>query len=609
MPSPSLLSCQQISKTFGLTELFRDLSFTLHEEERVGLVGPNGVGKSTLLKILAGQEVPDDGEVVRRKGLKLAYVPQRAEFPAGRRALQIVEEALAVDPELDETERTTRARTALTRTGFRDPEVSVDTLSGGWRARLAIARAVASAPDLLLLDEPTNHLDLESILWLEDWLGRQVSSYMVISHDRFFLQNVTNRMIEVDKAYPDGFLSVAGSYADLLEAREATLTRLAAEEESLANHVRREVEWLRRGPKARTTKSKSRIDAAEQSIEALRESRERSRIERTAGIELASSGRKTKRLWWCDGVSKGYDGTPVIRDLELLLTPGRRVGVLGANGSGKTTLLKLIAGELEPDSGRIRTADDLRVVHFDQHRGGFDPEISLRRTLAPDGDSVLHQGRSLHVASWAKRFLFRPDQLELPVGRLSGGERARIALANTMLKPADLLILDEPTNDLDIPTLDVLEQSLLEFPGALVLVTHDRHLIDRVSTELLAFDGHGGTETYADYAQWESAWRAAQKAKKKAEAAKLAAAKPAAPRPAKKAKLSYMEKREFEAMEAKILEAEEALEAATAAAEDPAIAADATALQARIEERAAAQEAVDTLYARWAELEAKQNGS
>jgi ATP-binding cassette subfamily F protein uup len=304
-------------------------------------------------------------------------------------------------------------------------------------------------------------------------------------------------------------------------------------------------------------------------------------------------------------LSKGFAGRAVVSGLDLVLSPGMRLGLLGANGSGKTTLLRLLAGRQAPDGGSVEHAPNLKVVMFDQHRSRLDPAASLKRTLAPAGDSVVFQGRAVHVAGWAKRFLFRSEQLETPVSRLSGGEQARLLIAQLMLEPADLLLLDEPTNDLDIPTLEVLEESLLEFPGALVLVTHDRYLLDRVSTQLLALDGRGGAVFYADYDQWEQGQRAA------AEAEAPRASRPAAPaRPAsaKPRRLGYREQQEWEQMEARILDAERHLEACQEAVADPSVAADHQALRERLAALTEAQGAVEQLYARWAELEAKLKG-
>jgi len=452
---------------------------------------------------------------------------------------------------------------------------------------------------VLLLDEPTNHLDIEAILWLEALLRDEPKAFVVVSHDRYFLENITKRMLELNRAYAGGMLQVAGTYSDLLEKRDEVLRNEAAYQETLANLVRREMEWLRRGPKARTTKAKARIQNADRLIEELDESRARAATS-SADLEFAASQRKTKRLWSARGLAK----LPLFSNLDVLLTPGARLGVLGPNGSGKTTLLRIIVGELAPDAGTIERADGLRVVYFEQNRESLDPNLTLKRALAPEGDSVMHQGRSVHVAAWAKRFLFRTDQLETSVSKLSGGEKARIVLARLMLQPADLLVMDEPTNDLDIPTLDVLEESLLEFPGALVLVTHDRYLLDRVATRVLALDGRGGAEYFADYSQAGGA-AGFSPPNGLRDAGGL---KPAAPQERireKPKRLSYLEQREFDQMETAVLEAEERLANAKQRTEDPLIASDALALQERYAELDASQDAVDRLYARWAELEAK----
>ncbi|HSM52297.1 MAG TPA: ABC-F family ATP-binding cassette domain-containing protein [Thermoanaerobaculia bacterium] len=601
MARPVLLGCEGISKAFGARPLFSGVRFSLFAGDHAGMVGPNGAGKSTLLRILAGLETPDEGSVALRKGVRVGYVPQDPVFAPGESVEEVVAGALAGEDRLEEHERGRRVAVALAKSGFGDPAARTETLSGGWRKRLAIARELAREPDILLLDEPTNHLDVDAILWLETLLASEPRAFLAVSHDRYFLQRLARRSFELNRAFAGGLLEVEGSYADLLEARDARLRNQAAYEETLANLVRREVAWLRRGPKARTTKAKARIQSAGRLIDELAESRDRSRSgEATVGLELAGSERRTKRLWECRGLSKSLGGRPLVSGLDLFLGPGTRLGVLGPNGSGKSTLLRLIVGELAPDRGTILTADRLRVAYFEQNRESLDPEVSLQRALAPEGDSVIYRDRSLHVASWAKRFLFRPEQLVTPVGRLSGGEKARIVLARLMLRPADLLVLDEPTNDLDIPTLEVLEEALLEFSGALVLVTHDRYLIDRVSTRIVALDGSGTVGLYADYAQWEADQGGTP-------ARKRSAPSPASPPPARaKAKrLSYREQREWEGMEAAVLAAEARVEEARRHAEDPAVATDAAALHERCAALAAAQLEVDRLYARWAELEAK----
>jgi ABC transport system ATP-binding/permease protein len=595
MSRPLLLSCQGVSKAYGTRSLFDDLSFGLFEGDQAGLVGPNGSGKSTLLKILAGATSPDRGSRSLRGGVRVGYVPQDPVFPADRTVDDVVLAALA---DVDEDRRPGRVAQALGRAGFADGRAAVDTLSGGWKKRLAIARELAAVPDILLMDEPTNHLDVEGILWLEGVLMDRARAFLVVSHDRYFLEHVATRMLELNRVYPDGLFATDGRYSDFLARRDEFLKGQATYQESLANTVRREIEWLRRGAKARSTKAKGRIKEAGRLIAELDDSRARG-AGATAGVELVSSQRRTRRLLVARGVTKAVDGRRLVSDLDLVITPGTRVGLIGPNGSGKTTLLNVLAGTLPPDAGQIERADELRIVRFEQERGGLDPTQSLRRALAPEGDAVTWQGRSVHVASWAKRFLFLPEQLEAPVGRLSGGEQARILIARLMREPADVLILDEPTNDLDIPTLEVLEDSLAEFDGGLVLVTHDRFMLERVSTVILALDGRGGTATFADYAQWEAA-------REDASAQAPSAARGAARERTKSRRLGYLERREWDAMEDTILEAERVVDACRQAAEDPAVASDPAALQARYAALEAARAEVDRLYARWAELEAKR---
>ena len=600
MPPTMLLSCESISKSYGVKPLFADLSLGLCEGDHVGLIGPNGSGKSTLLKILAGLDDPDRGSRSVRRQVRIGYVPQEPSFSAAH----TVEEALSsvlLDEGLDPHEHGSRMAKALSLGGFVRVDQSVATLSGGWKKRLAIAQSLMLEPDVLLMDEPTNHLDVEGILWLERVLQAEPHAFLVVSHDRRFLESVASRIWELNRCYPNGVFQATGRYSDFLEQRDAVLQAQADYQASLANRVRREVEWLRRGPKARTTKAKARVDEAGRLIDELQTIESR-RAQSTAEIDFTASGRKSKQLLVATRLGKSLDGKPIVTDLELRLGPGERIGLLGPNGSGKTTLLKLLAGTLPPDTGSITRADRLRIVTFEQHRESLDQQATLRRSLTPAGDAVVYQDRSIHVISWAKRFLFKPEQLDLPVSRLSGGEQARLFIARLMLQPADLLILDEPTNDLDIPTLDVLEESLLEFTGALVLVTHDRWLLDRVSTRLLALEGEGRAEWFADYAQWE-----AKQARKSVGGKRTPVGNSASCGTEKRKGLSYREQQEWDTIEQKILEAEEVVAACQAAATDRAIASSADMLQERYAGLHAAHAEVERLYARWAELEDKQS--
>jgi ATP-binding cassette subfamily F protein uup len=579
--------------------LFEDLSLSIMDGDRLGLIGPNGSGKSTLLEILAGRREPDSGTVAVRKNVRLSYVAQESQFSAGQTVRRVIRQALDRSS-IPENERAAREAETLGRAGFDDFEADAAALSGGWRKRLAIAEALATAPDLLLLDEPTNHLDLAGIEWLESLLASSRFASVVISHDRYFLENVATGIAELNHVYPDGLLRVQGNYSAFLVRKDEYLQAQAKQQESLANRVRTEIEWLRRGPKARATKAKARIDRAHEMIGDLADRKARSRTA-TVDIDFSATERKTKRLIELDQVSYSVDGRALFSRLDFVLTAGVRVGLVGPNGSGKTTLLRLLRGELAPAAGEIRRAEQLRIVYFDQNRE-LDPDVTLRRALAPDGDSVIYQDRTIHVASWAARFLFTSDQLNQPVGRLSGGERARVLIAKLMLEPADVLLLDEPTNDLDIPTLEILEESLLEFRGALVLVTHDRYLLDRVSTVVLGLDGQGRIGQFADYSQWE-VWQAERKQpKEKPSAAASAESAPVAPL---KKKLSYLEAREYDSLEQRIAEAEQVVKEKRSALEAPPVLADGRLLQDAYRELQDAQTAVDELYGRWAELEEK----
>jgi ATP-binding cassette subfamily F protein uup len=625
---PPILNAQSVTKQFGATPLFRDISLTVEDGDRIGLIGPNGAGKSTLLALLAGQVEPDSGELAVRKRARAAYVPQDSQFAPGLSIRQVLEGALT-SAHVNESEREGRLRELAGRAGFAELNAQAASLSGGWRKRLAVVEALVGDPDVMLLDEPTNHLDLAGIEWLEELLASSSFAAVTVSHDRYFLESTSSQIVELNRVFAEGLLRVKGNFSRFLEEKQAYLESQSKQQESLRNRVRTEIEWLRRGPKARTTKSKARIDTANAMIGELAAINSRTSVS-TAGIDFEASMRKTKRLVEFDGVacavpSNGEEQVEggaaagkklLFSGLNFILTAGMKVGLVGPNGSGKTTLLRLLRGELEPVEGTIRRAEALRLVYFSQMRE-LDEDLTLRRALAPEGDGLVYQGRTIHVASWAARFLFTSEQLNQPVRNLSGGERARVLIAKLMLEPADVLLLDEPTNDLDIPTLEILEENLLDFPGALVLVTHDRYLLNRVASTVLGLDGRGHTGRFADYAQWED-WLAEQdnlpqggtaqeKSRRRADGSSTgqqASAEPAATQSSKK-KLSYLEAREFAAIEQRVETSDVRLAAARERVEHPDIATNAAALQEALLELDAAQHENDTLYARWAELTEK----
>jgi ATP-binding cassette subfamily F protein uup len=654
---PPILNAQSITKQFGAKPLFKNISLTVEDGDRIGLIGPNGAGKSTLLAVLAGQVEPDSGEVAVRKRARAAYVPQDSRFAPGLSIRQVLEAALSA-AHVNESEREGRLREFSGRAGFVDLDAMAAQLSGGWRKRLAIIEALVSEPEVMLLDEPTNHLDLAGIEWLEELLTSSSFAAVTVSHDRYFLESTSSEIIELNRVFADGLLRVKGNFSRFLEEKQAYLESQSRQQESLRNQVRTEIEWLRRGPKARTTKSKARIDTANAMIGQLADLNARTTVN-SAGIDFEVSQRKTKRLVEFDGVgyslpaemaaengnhsleksekhssgakapddfaglmrelkppppstlgfSTAYEAGPkpeknLFSNLNFVLTAGMKVGLVGPNGSGKTTLLRLLMGEIEASEGRIRKADALRLVYFSQMRE-LDESQTLRRALAPEGDSVIHQGRVVHVASWAARFLFTGEQLNQPVRNLSGGERARVLIAKLMLEPADVLLLDEPTNDLDIPTLEILEENLLDFPGALVLVTHDRYLLNRVASTVLGLDGRGHTGRFADYAQWEDWMEEQEKSAQTRPELKADLSNSASTANSAKKKLSYLESREFAAIEQRVEESDARLATARDRVEAPDIATDAAALQQALLELDAAQHENDALYARWAELTEK----
>jgi len=610
----NLIIGKGLSKSYGARRLFQDINLSIAPGERIGLVGPNGSGKSTLLRIICGNEDADSGQVIRQKHARISYLAQADMFDEHATAADNLLKGLQ-DADRTETERYTRVQTLLSLAGFRADQVPVGELSGGWRKRLAICRSLLVSPDVLVMDEPTNHLDIEGILWLEGLLngmqGMGVSAVLLVSHDRQFLENCTTRVIELSAMYPDGMFQVDGGYSRFLEERAAFVALQTQEEERLANKVRRETEWLRRGPKARATKAKYRIDEAGRLQDELGRVRMRNRASSAVQIDFEATGRKTRKLLEGLGIAKSFAGITLFSGLDIQLSPGSRIGLLGRNGCGKSTLMQILAASadalgLRPDVGVLTPADGVRIVSFDQRREQIRPEVTLRRALAPDGDAVVYQGRSLHVVSWAKKFLFRVDQLETPVGQLSGGEQARILIAALMRQPADILLLDEPTNDLDIPSLDVLEESLQEFPGALVLVTHDRFLLDAVCDRILGFDGNGGVAWYADYEQWLSHIQEMEKADR-SPAAPVKVGDADEPGRKKAGRLSYLEQREYDQLEERIAAAEVVQEGLQQTMELPETVADPARLAECWENLEQIGKEIDALYDRWAELDEKKN--
>ncbi len=600
----TLLSCQSLSKSYGSRLLFQDLSFGISAGDKFGLIGPNGSGKSSLLKILAGLDTPDKGWVVRNRSLRVGYIAQDTDYPDFP-IQNIMLQALNGNPSLSAEYLQAQIAIILSKIGFTDFTVSAASLSGGWKKRLALAVELIRYPDILLLDEPTNHLDLEGVIWLEKFLQNAPFAYIVISHDRYFLENTTNHMMELDKSYPKGIFAIEGTYSIFLEKREDFLNGQLQQERSLGSKVRREVEWLKQNPKARTTKSQSRVQEAQRLIEELQEVRTRNHTNKSQ-IDFSSSKKESQKLIVTNNLCQSMGGKELFSGINLVLSPGVRLGIVGMNGSGKTTLLKLLAGELNPDKGTIKYAEGVKIVYFDQHRAQLPSDASLRRALSPEGDSVSYRGQTIHVNSWCRRFLFSSDRLDLPFGHLSGGEKARVHIARMMLEPADVLLLDEPTNDLDIPTLEILENSLQEFPGAIVLITHDRYILDQISNKILGLGTQSDTEIFADYRQWEQYQiqrneQIRENAKNKIDKKELLCRPNDRPR-----KMSYSEKREWEQMEDRILTLEKEIKSLENQAQEPHVTHQSDKIQKIYQDLNHKQQALEQLFQRWEELESKQ---
>jgi ATP-binding cassette subfamily F protein uup len=607
-----LVSVHNLRKSFAARPLFEGITFAVESGERVGLIGPNGAGKSTLLRILAARASADEGSVSFQRGLRVACLEQVPVFRAGATVLESVLEGTE-DPH--DWECVSRAQEQLSKLALDGeqgvgPESKVELLSGGWQKRVALARELVRRPDLLLLDEPTNHLDVESILWLERMLAQAPFATLTITHDRLFLQRAANRILELDRRNAGGLLSVQGDYATYLETKEQVMAAQERREVILKNTLRRETEWLRRGAKARTTKQQARIQRHGELSDEVTELGVRNQ-QRVARLDFQGAEKNPKRLIEARKISKSYGGRAIFRDLDLLVGPGSRIGLLGPNGCGKSTLIRVLVGREEPDEGTVIRADGLSVAYFEQDRAALDPALTVIKTICPEGEFVDYRGRKMHVRGYLDRFLFDPGQMDMTVGKLSGGEQSRLLLARLMLREANVLVLDEPTNDLDMATLSVLEECLTEFGGAVILVTHDRYFLDNVAERILgfnAFDPASGKVTvFEGLGQWEL-WHEEQEAlararARKAEAPKVATGAAGPGASAKKRKLGYMEQREYDSMEANIQKAEAELERLSAESALPENAANAVKQAELAEAMGKAQAEVDRLYARWAELE------
>jgi ATP-binding cassette subfamily F protein uup len=581
----NLINVHGLEKSYGLRSLFRDLNFGIESREKVGLVGPNGVGKSTLLKILEGRLAPEQGQVIRGQGLVIGFLEQEPSFTPGRNLLDAL-----LEKQNDKAAALSKAYELISLLGLESfgDHFPVSDLSGGWKKRVALGRELLLEPNLLLLDEPTNHLDLSGILWLEKFLSQGDFALLMVTHDRLFLQRVCDRILDLDPRNPRFLLDVRGSYLDFTEAKEGLLSAQLNEEAVLKNKLRREKEWLSRGAQARQTKQKARIQEASRLEERVDDVRERN-LKRNAQIDFGQAARLPKKLIEAKGLGKSFDHQVLFSGLDLLIRPTTRLGLLGDNGSGKSTLIRCLLGLEKASEGEVTWADGLKVSYFEQNKETLNENISVLKNVCPDGDYVSFQGRFVHVHSYLERFLFFGAHRDLPVSRLSGGERARLRLAQLMLQEAQVLILDEPTNDLDTETLDLLEEALAQFHGAVLLVTHDRYFMDSVCDQLLAFPE---MVFYADYFQWEEARKERQRQAVKSEKnQKVAAVGGGDVGKKKSSRLSFKDKYELENMEQTIASLEQALVEAEQSQE--------------YEKMADLQNQIDHKFRLWEELEEK----
>jgi len=603
-----VLDVQGLRKSIGGRVLLDGVSFAVGEGEKVGLIGRNGSGKSTLLHILAGLEGQDEGVVSVRKGLRVGLLAQDPELDPERTIFEAAREGRAGLRE-EEWDVEHRVESVLTRLGIEGWERKLGNLSGGERRRVALARTLLAEPEMLLLDEPTNHLDADTVLWLEESLFDFPGSVVVVTHDRYFLDRVVDRIVEVVGGQ---ITSYDGGYTEYLEARAEREARERIEEGKRLRFLKKELEWARRSPPARTGKQKARrARATELSREQRANERERER-ERTIQLEMGEGPRLGSRILELDEVTKGYDGKILVREFSDRVLKGERIGVVGPNGAGKSTLLRLLTGAEAPDRGRVILGENTRVGILEQDRP-IDPALSVERAVS-DSDWVEWRGRRLHLRAYLERFLFPPEVHRQPVGSLSGGERSRLLLARILLGDFNLLILDEPTNDLDLDTLRVLEDALESFDGCLVVVTHDRYLLDRLASALWIFRGDG--EVHRHHGSWDGylvrdrADRAEREAREREEERKRREERTAAARAraregrADRKQLTFRERRELEGMEGRIGQMEEEKQELEARLADPGFyqerperIGETTTRYREVEEELA------QLYRRWLELE------
>ena len=594
-----LINCSQVTKSYSDKTLFQDLTFTLEDSDKVGLVGPNGAGKSTFLGLITRVIDPDSGVISQRKNLFFHVVKQTIMCPDNMTVRELILREIkggghySRDPEENEIEAIT------TDMGFASLDASTKGLSGGELKKVQLAAAFLSGAELVFFDEPTNHLDLKTIFWLEERLRRAPFGWVCISHDRYFLGQIASRFLELSPIYEKGFLEAKGDYSEFLKQKDLYLAEKENRQASLQNKLRKEEKWLRTQPKARSTKSKSRIDRAHDMGSELKSIRSRQNNE-LSDISFIHTERKSKKILNIKDLSYEIGGRTLLQKETVEITRGNKIAFLGLNGSGKSSLLKIMAEELAPTSGSVEKAVNLRLSYFDQSRKLLETNETVQSFLGDGGDHVLYDGRSIHISSWLRNFGINFEKKDSAVSSLSGGEKAKIYIAKLLLEPCDLLILDEPTNDLDIDTLEVLERGLLSFPGTLIVVSHDRFFLDRIASRFLAISPEGTLEDYFSLSDWLKDIKGVKAKKSKKDQASKESLK-------KVVKLSYMEQRELDQMEKKVEKLEEKVEETKEKMAAPEVLSD----HKKLRELGDALEKDETeladLYERWQILEEKSS--
>jgi ATP-binding cassette subfamily F protein uup len=624
-----LLKLDKVDLHYGTHTLLDHIELSVRAGDRIGLLGRNGAGKTTLLKVINGLIVPDSGERWLRPGTKIAYLDQALPQADDQDVYDVVAHGLVdvgdhlaryhhciLEGDMDGLAEAQSALEAMD--GWRlqqkvDSVISqlqlpgdamMSTLSGGWRRRVALGKALVSEPEILMLDEPTNHLDIPAIEWLESQLQSYPGAIIFVTHDRAFLQQVANTIIELDRGH---LRCWEGRYQDFLTFRDQQLSAEERENTLFDKRLAEEEKWIRQGIKARRTRNEGRVRA----LKSMRQERSQRREKTgTAEFSMESADRSGKRVAELEHVSQSYDGKAVISDFSTLVSRGDRIGIVGANGAGKSTLIKILLGELEPDEGKVTLGTKLEVAYFDQLRVHLDPEKNLIDNVCGGQDFIEINGKRKHAISYLGDFLFAPDRVRTPVKALSGGEQNRAILAKLFCKPANLLVLDEPTNDLDVETLELLEEILLEFKGTVLLVSHDREFMDNVVTSILVLDGKGNIEEHVGgYSNWAARGGRLYSIDEKGGAKEISTLKPAtavesksSAAPAHK-KLSYKDQRELDALPGLIEELEQQQSELEVKISAPDFyQQDHAATSGTLEQLSAVKEKLEAAYARWEEL-------